>query len=192
MVLNIYNLECGRYEDAGRIARRLLKDLRAREIYRHDLLYRGANVSEQQLENVRIYGTDRNLEDAAHDEFHSGTAAALKGDLSEEHAEFIAREETDPRIIWAFPQKGLVQCIEECEQQEENTPIIIAYNPEFLLYHGHGKDDKLSGREARALMSNFRKEFGGVMLPRFKFKEGKTALDAAAAAYRIDVKDYRK
>ena len=168
--------------------------LKAKRLYRPDLMYRGVNVSEDQLEDISRYGSDKtetgaetrltsdspikrndpdNYEstlDSCFDEIDETLSRADFQDAEE------IQEDLDPNLTCVLPEQGLLDCITEyCELNNYSLiPVILCYKAKSLIRHSDGK--KIKELTQDQLLDHTD--------ARYFFKTN--ALEAVVAAFKLD------
>ena len=183
------------------IVKKILQDLKEEGLYHPDLMYRGVTVTEEGLDKVRRYGTDRNpedydaLENSRWDHLYEMDESEedyerimevreeLREDYpesfeqSDEFREFDEESMHSPDYVWALPQKGMSICIRTYSETTNSNefPLIIVYKPEFL-----------ESAVPKEIATRFTKEdMMSEDLAIYRFKEGTCANDAFVSGYRI-------
>jgi len=171
--------------------RTILKELRTQGRYQPDLMYRGAEVNEEGLNLIKIYGTDRNPKTES--ELIMDKLSAQRDDKIKPYPECDEDEQFfrhailtdyDPSLIWALPEKGLRICIKDyaCPGTKlyEEHSIILAYLPNHLVRHYPGSS--LHGTLVTKLTKKHLMDENSAI---YKFKDS-TPLESIVGAFKLE------
>lgn len=188
------------------IKEEIIGQLKRRNLYRSDLMYRGFSVDKEGYQNFLKYGTDRAPSTSMAHAFEDYCSIEEKIiNMSDEefeehlplfglHPSIMSREEFDKSLeecssecIWALPEQGLVNCIEtySLKPNSNTIPIISAYKPEYLIHDFHPALS-LYGKPANEIPLKYLLDEG---FAKYKFKNGISAREAILIAFRINNKN---
>ncbi len=184
--LSIIPIKCGSL-DTDDLVEMIKGQLRRRNKYREDLMYRGVKTDQEGLRSVQQYGTDRhpnykmarmmkNIDELA------AVKKIEKGLGIEEDLSHLIHVDISFNEAWLLPERCLDEVIDiyadtDAADNEPEKPysMILVYNPDFLI----------SSQTGKAIADRPRDDLDIAILAHYKFKTA-SPRDAFVAAFQLD------